>query len=82
MAETVRVAIDAGLATLWLERAHGNAINRALAEDLIRACAELERAGFDDLARRSCGDSDIPGIEGIDWPDRFENALCMEGRRA
>jgi SAM-dependent methyltransferase len=48
-------------------------------EGLLRA--ELERAGFDDLARRACGDSDIPGIESIDWPDRFENALCLEGRR-
>lgn len=48
-------------------------------EGLLRA--ELESAGFVDLARRSCGDSDIADIESIDWPDRFVNALCLEGRR-
>ena len=48
-------------------------------EALLRA--EFERAGFTEVARRSCGDSDIPGIEDIDSPERFENALCLEGRR-
>ncbi len=47
-------------------------------EGLLRA--EFERAGFTQIARRACGDSDIPGIEDIDWPDRFEGALCLEGR--
>ena len=48
-------------------------------EGLLRA--ELERAGFVEIARRSCGDSDIPDIEDVDLPDRFEGALCLEGRK-
>jgi enoyl-CoA hydratase len=45
---TVRVEVEQGLATLWLERGHGNAINGDLVDDLHRAC----RAAGDDPAVR------------------------------
>ena len=45
-------------------------------EPLLRA--ELEEVGFTEVERRACGESGIAGIESVDWPDRFENALCLE----
>jgi enoyl-CoA hydratase len=42
VANTVTLEVDGGLATICMARAHGNAINGELADDLLEACRRVE----------------------------------------
>ena len=43
MADVVKLEVDGNLATMRLEREHGNAINGQLVEELMRACRQAEQ---------------------------------------
>jgi Uncharacterized protein conserved in bacteria len=42
---------------------------------------QLEMAGFKDITPKAWGESAIEDIDKIDIPDRFRNAICLEGRK-
>jgi predicted SAM-dependent methyltransferase len=42
---------------------------------------QLECAGFSNIKRMEYGISEIPGIEKIDIKERFDGAICLEGKK-
>ena len=43
--------------------------------------AFLTQHGFSSIQRRLCCESLIPGIEKLDTPERFNNAVCLEAKK-
>jgi enoyl-CoA hydratase len=64
VANTVSLAVADGLATARLDRAHGNAIDPALAEDLLRVCREAAADdGVGGLLLAAAGKLFCPGLD-------------------
>lgn len=64
MADTVALEVQAGLATMRLARAHGNAINGQLADDLVAACRQIEKdPGIRGVMFTGAGRLFCPGLD-------------------